>query len=187
NTSTKTAKQVSEYYRNYMPVNDKRFLGSLIFYWGTKEEYTHTWFSIFNESGKPTEVLEAIRDSWQGKISLHTSPQIEYILLDGKGAADNILTMPGSKHHAVLVTKKGIDTSGFEYQWQVLKEDWWSYFKKDPQIPAPEQGLIHDSSKRNVEFFAPVQEGPYRLFLTVSNRGGYIATANIPFYVTGNP
>jgi hypothetical protein len=187
NTSTKTAEQVSEYYKNYMPVNDKRFLGSLIFYWGTKEEYTHTWFSIFNEEGKPTEVLEAIRDSWQGKISSHASPKIEYILLDDKGAADNILIMSGSQHRAILVTKKETDTSGFQYHWQVLKEDWWSYLKKNPQIPASEGGLIRDSSKRNIEFLAPVEEGPYRLFLTVSNNKGYIATANIPFYVAGNP
>lgn len=186
NTSTKTAEQVSEYYKDYMPVNDKRFLGSLIFYWGNKEEYTHTWFSIFNEEGKPTEVLEAIRDRWQGKKSLHTSPQIEYILLDDKGAADNILAMPLSKHQAILVTKKETDTSGFQYYWQILKEDWWSYFKKDPQMPASERGLIPDSSKRSIEFLAPAEEGPYRLFLTVSNNKGFIATANIPFYVVAN-
>jgi hypothetical protein len=187
NTSTKTAEQVSEYYEDYMPVSDKRFLGSLIFYWGNKEEYTHTWFSIFNEDGKPTEVLEAIRDRWQGKKSLHTSPQIEYILLDDKGAADNILAKPFSEHQAVPVTKKETDTSGFQYHWQILKEDWWSYFKKDPQTPAPERGLIADRSKRSIEFLAPAEEGPYRLFLTVSNNKGYIATANIPFYVVSNP
>lgn len=187
NTSTKTAEQVSEYYKDYMPVNDKRFLGSLIFYWGNKEEYTHTWFSIFNEEGKPTEVLEAIRDEWQGKKTLHASPQIEYILLDGKGAADNILAMPGSRHGAVLVPKKGTDTSGFQYHWQLLKEDWWSYYKRNPQIPVSEPGLIRDSSKESIEFLAPGEDGPYRLFLTVSNNKGYIATANIPFYVVANP
>lgn len=186
NTSTTTAEQVSEYYKNYMPVNDKRFLGSMIFYWGNKEEYTHTWFSIFNE-GKPTEIFEAIRDSWKGENSLHVSPQIEYILLDGKVASDNILTMPHSKHRAVLVSKKGTDTSVLQYHWQILKEDWWSYYKKNPQIPASEPGLISDSSKENIEFLAPGEEGPYRLFLTVSNDKGYIATANIPFYVVANP
>jgi hypothetical protein len=186
NTSTKIAEQVSEYYRKYMPVNDKRFLGSLIFYWGSKEEYTHTWFSVFNEEGKPTEVLEAIRDSWEGKPSRHVSPEIEYILLDGKGAADNILLMPGSKHQAHLVTQKETDTSGFQYQWKVIKEEWWSYLKKNPQTPEPEKGLISDHLRKNIDFQAPGQQGPYRLFITVSNNKGYVATANIPFYVVSN-
>lgn len=187
NTSTKTAELVYEYYKQYMPVNDKRFLGSLIFYWGAKEEYTHTWFSLFSEQGNPTEVVEAIRDSWKGKPSPHLSPQINYLLLDNKGAADNILLMPGSQHLVELFTKNEIDTSRFEYHWQVMQDDWWSYLKRNPQQPEPEKGLIEDCSNSIIKFKAPVKEGPYRVFVTVSNGSGYTATANIPFYVVGNP
>lgn len=187
NTSTKTAEQVFQYYEDYMPLNDKRFLGSLIFYWGSKEEYTHTWFSIFGDDDKPTEVLEAIRDSWKGRQSTRLSPQIDYVLVDNEGARDNILLAPGSEHIARLVPKQGADTSAFQFNWQLLKENWWSYLKQNPQKPEAEAGLFLDSSKSVIKFKAPANEGPYRLYVTVSANNGYIANANIPFYVVGNP
>ena len=38
-----------------------------------------------------------------------------------------------------------------------------------------------------IKFKTPAKEGPYRLYVTVYNKYGYISTCNIPFYVVYNP
>ena len=40
NTSAKKAEQYLDIYKKYMPVNNPEFLGSLVFYWGQKQELT---------------------------------------------------------------------------------------------------------------------------------------------------
>lgn len=181
NTSTKKAEQFCEFYNNHMPLKDPRFLGSLVFYWGSRQEYTQTWFSVFNEDGTPTEIKEALYDCWKDTITRHVSAQLKYMLIDGLGAKDNIIVMPGSKHTASILkqTIRPFDTA--RYSWQILKEDWqtWNYLKKPPE----EKGALTDSTTQYTSFTAPLKAGPYRIFVTVYDSKGYCATANTPIYV----
>src|SRR5690606_27952295 len=66
-TSTTKAAQYRQRYRQQMPINDRGFLGSLIFYWGQKQETTHTWFSLFDEHGNKTEAVAAAEEIWSGR------------------------------------------------------------------------------------------------------------------------
>lgn len=185
NTSTKKAEQFNIFYKNYMPVNDPRFLGSIAFYWGNRQEYTHTWYSIFDEAGIPTEIKEVLSDCWKDTVTKHESVKLEYMMIDGFGARNNNLVSPGSKHLATLLFPAGQSTDSLKYNWEILKEDWsywgrtWNNFKRQ----TPEMGLLSDSNKQNTNFIAPLKEGPYRIFITVYNTKGYCATANTPFYV----
>lgn len=43
---------------------DSASLGSLVFYWGTKLERTHTWFSLFKD-GYRSEIIKVIENLWQ--------------------------------------------------------------------------------------------------------------------------
>jgi hypothetical protein len=188
NTSTKKAEQYTEFYRKYMPLNNNRFLGSLVFYWGSRQEYTHTWYSVFNEDGTPTEIKEALADCWKGTNSAHQSVKIKYMLIDSSGARGNILLSPGSKHMANLLLEDGQSSDSLRYSWEIVKEDWlnwgrtWHYFKR----PTAEQGLLTDSTRQNAVFISPSKEGPYRIFINVYNSKGFCATANTPFYVVNN-
>lgn len=186
NNTTVNAAEYRDFFVNYMPVKDARFLGSLVFYWGSRQEYTHTFYSIFNEDGKPTEIKEVLNDVWKGVTTTHYSPQIKGIHLDTVLVAkDNIIVNAGSMHSAGVDISTNQNTDSLQYSWQIVKEDWaswgeiWVHFKK----PATEKGLIRDSTMRRINFLAPGKEGPYRVFVTVSNKKGYCANANIPFYV----
>jgi hypothetical protein len=186
NTSTKKAEMFYELFNKYMPVKDPRFLGSMAFYWGSRQEYTYTWFSIFNEDGIPTEIKEALYDCWRDTITQHASPKLQYMLIDSLGAKDNIILTPGSKHNVsvLLQTLRSSDT--LQYSWQILKEDWMLYWGKAYNFikkPPSETGLFADSTLQYTNFRAPSKEGPYRVFVTVYNSRGYCATANIPIYV----
>jgi hypothetical protein len=185
NTSTKKAEQYYKFYKDYMPKDDPRFLGSLVFYWGNRQEYTHTWYSIFNEDGIPTEIKEALNDCWKDTLTNHQAVKVKYMLIDNHGARDNILLSPGSKHEASLLLEDDQRTDSLHYSWELLKEDWlywgrtWNNFKK----PAALGGLIADSAVQNTSFICPSKEGAYRIFITVYNSKGFCATANTPFYV----
>lgn len=185
NTSTQKAKLYHEFYTTYMPRSNPRFLGSMVFYWGHRQEYTHTWYSIFNEDDCPTEAMEVLNDCWKDTVTKHRSPQLQYMLLDKLGANDNIILSAGSVHQATVYLEKPSMADTLAYQWQIVKEDWqhwgltWDNFKK----PAVQNGLIKDSVNNQVSFAAPAAEGPYRLFVTVKNASGFCATANTPFYV----
>lgn len=185
NTSTEKARQYSEMYHNFMPVNDKRFLGSLVFYWGAKQEFTHTWFSIFHESGTPTEVMEALYDCWNDTVTIHKAAQLRYMLVDKLGARDNLIFAPGSVHEAKVLLKENTPENTFKFYWEVLPDDWWGHFIKRSEKPAFPPGWPIDTGASFIRFNAPVREGPYRIFVTVFDNRGFCATANTPFYVVG--
>jgi Glycosyl hydrolases family 2, TIM barrel domain len=185
NTSTKKAEQYYEFYNEYMPKNDPRFLGSLVFFWGSRQEYTHTWYSVFNEDGSPTEIKEALSDCWKDTVTNHQAIKVKYMLIDNHGARDNIILSPGSTHTASLLLADGQPADSIRYSWEILKEDWfywgktWNNFKKPASVP----GLITNSAAQNTSFVCPVKEGAYRIYITAYNSKGFCATANTPFYV----
>ncbi|HEX2605924.1 MAG TPA: hypothetical protein VHK91_01045 [Flavisolibacter sp.] len=183
NPSTKTAELFADYYGKYITPGNGRMLGSMAFYWGFKEEYTHTWFSVFTEDGQPTEIQETLSDCWQQKTTVHKAPKVSYLLMDRKGARENLLLTPGSTHQAELVFPAPSDSAGLNYHWEVLREDFAGYLRKWDVRPDPEQVSIESTRPHTIRFQAPEKEGAFRLFVTVSNREGYAATANFPFYV----
>lgn len=185
NTSTKKAEQYRSFYKQLMPVNNSRFLGSLVFYWGNRHEYTHTWYSIFSEEGVPTEVKEALYDCWRDTITNHQSVKVKYMLIDSLGAKDNIILRPGSEHEANLVLDGSLAGDSLRYHWEIKKEDWshWGHTYNNFIKPVSETGLLADSSVQNTRFLVPKKEGPYRIFVTAYNQKGFCATANTPFYV----
>ena len=59
-----------------MPINDPRFLGSFIFFWGQKQEITHTWYSLFDEFGNKTESVSSAEEIWSGKAVNFKGPKV---------------------------------------------------------------------------------------------------------------
>jgi len=180
--STKKADIYLERYKTYMPVENPRFLGALAFFWGNKQEGTHTWFSMFDENGAESEAVSTMQYIWTGKREQYPLPQIKYMLLDKKGAGDNIILSPGNHSSAevLMLERAKIKT----VKWQMFKEDW---YKKNnlhsTRKLKPIAGLIGDERGLNVNFMAPTEEGPYRIFATIYDENGHFATVNTPFYV----
>jgi hypothetical protein len=177
-SSTTKAQLFYKFFTNYMPVRDPRFLGSLVFYWGDRQEYTQTWFSIFAKNGNPNEIQESLNDCWKDTRTQHLSPKIDSLLIDNLDGKNNIIVTSDSKHHAVLQMQSSEFSDTLQYKWEIYRED-WHY----PKGPPAEIGLFADSTLPYTDFRAPQKEGPYRVFITVYNSKGYFATANIPIYV----
>ncbi|HEK20261.1 MAG: hypothetical protein C0191_05185 [Mucilaginibacter sp.] len=187
NTSTKKAEQYLTNYQKYMPVNNPRFLGSMVFYWGQKQELTPTWFSLFDENGAETEAVEVMQYIWTGKKTTHKAPILKYMLLDDKGGKDNIILKADS------VTKSrvyfaNLDTTGLTFKWKIFAEDWFKptgiFSDKKPREIT---NLIIKRNGSELSFKVPDKEGPYRILVYVYNKSGAFATANTPFYVLKNP
>jgi hypothetical protein len=186
-TSKKKADLYKEYYRQYMPLKDPRFLGACVFFWGHKQETTHTWFSIFDENGSASETVGTMQGLWTGKPSPVVYPEIKYMLLNGQGARDNILLNPSAPASAEVLLFKGHDRIRL-IRWQVFREDWYrenqinSTRKLVPVATAESQGKDF-----RLTFPTPPQEGPYRIFATIYDNEGNFASCNTPFYVVGAP
>lgn len=172
-------------YKKFVPLEDSRLLGSFVFYWGNKQESTSTWFSMFDENGMKSEAVEVMKCLWTGRPYEGTFPQINYMLLDKKGAEDNILLSPGLQSLAEL---KMLDNNKIKaVKWEIFEEDW---FKKNniqnSKKLKPIEGLVKDGGFLKTNFISPAKEGPYRIFATVYDYNGHFSTCNIPFYVVSD-
>lgn len=186
-TSKKKAEICQERYQKFMPLQDPRFLGACVFFWGHKQETTHTWFSIFDENGNASEAVGTMQGLWTGKASRVVYPEVKYMLLNGQGARDNILLNPSVPASAEVLLFKGHDRIR-SIRWQVFREDWY----RENQVNSTRKLIpvtATESSGQNLRltFPTPPQEGPYRIFATIYDDEGNFASCNTPFYVVGAP
>jgi hypothetical protein len=177
-SSTTKAQLFYEFYTKYMPFKDPRFMGSVVFFWGQRQEYTQSWFSIFDKDGNANEIKEALNDCWRDTTTPHVSPKIKSVVIDNLNDKNNIIITSGSKHSAAVIVQAANPFDSLRYKWEMYRED-WNYPKGPPVVSR----LFADSTLPVTDFRAPQKEGPYRVFITVYNSKGYFATANIPIYV----
>jgi hypothetical protein len=182
-TSTKKAEIYAKRYLMDMPIGDPRFLGSFVFYWGNKQEFTHTWFSLFDENGAQSEAVAKLRYIWKKEGLQFQAPQINFMLVNNKGAADNILLAGKSVCSAKVDLLKPIP-DGFRIVWQLFPEDWYKRKQNaNKRYLKPIEVSFHSVGDLAVSFTVPQQEGPYRLFATIYDKHGNFSTCNTPFYV----
>jgi len=182
--STEKARRHRQGYRDYIQsINDGRHLGSLIFYWGQKQERTHTWFSLFNREGKRTQSVFEIENLWSDHHAEFNGVQIENMTLNGKEANENIILVPNQENQANLSFSKNFLGSDWMINWEIKPENWNIFPHDIEKEPASIQGLIQANGEQELLFTSPASEGPYRIFVEIEDQNGYVATANIPFYV----
>ncbi|MGX5858759.1 glycoside hydrolase family 2 TIM barrel-domain containing protein, partial [Dyadobacter jiangsuensis] len=186
-TSKKKADIYQQRYRQFMPLQDPRFLGACVFFWGHKQETTHTWFSIFDENGHPSEAVGAMRSIWTGQSSPTTYPDIKYMLLNSQGARDNILLNPSGPASAEVLLFQGHDRIR-SIRWQIFREDWYRENRANSTRKLVPLATNENSGQNlRLSFSAPKEEGPYRLFATIYDHAGNFASCNTPFYVVSPP
>ena len=178
-TSTKKAEQIKQRYYDYMePLKKENSFGSFIFYWGQKNEITPTWYSMFSKNKMKTQGVYEMEKIWKNeKEGIFPGPELEYILLNKKGAAENIILQPG-KNARVEIVLPQIKNQQLEYHWEIRKESWHQYHISE----VVNVGDFHTTGNYT-DFITPLNDGPYRVFLYATNGTEYFATANIPFYV----
>ena len=186
-SSTKKTEQIKERYLFIERNKSAECLGTLLFYWGNKHERTYTWFSLFMED-KKHESLKTIEHLWKGTDNRDSEIGLEYLLLHGKGSADNIIFEPNLLKNSEVVFKNG-NPVDVQIKWEIYPEAWsWPWWLEQDTskmafspIRRMERFVGFDDNKAT--FLTPEKDGAYRIFAYVFDSGGYFATANIPFYI----
>jgi len=183
-TSTKKAEQYIERYQNFVNTTNSRFLGDIFFYWGKKQERTHTWYSTFSEDSLTTQAALEMENIWKNTKRSIEIPKIKYLLIDKKGANKSLVFQPEimKEIELVLTNNSGSHTLT---SWEILPENWYYRWHDVEERPIPIFSF-QDSIKTKIRFKTPKKPGPYRIFSYIKNSKGNYATANIPFYVLKN-
>lgn len=159
-------------------------LGACVFYWGTKQERTHTWFSMFLEGGEKTPMVDVMYDLWGENNPINHAPFLSHITLDSQPKRQNIYLQQGQNYYSQV---KGEDPDGdsLTYSWEILPEGNYQYsFGGDQEArPNPIPGLFIPSNQPHLSFNAPTKTGAYRLFVYAFDGYGNGVSENIPFFV----
>ena len=160
---------------------DSAGLGSLIFYWGTKLERTHTWFSLFKD-GYKSEIIKVIETLWKPSDIDPKLIGLDYMHVDNKSAHDNIIFSPGELSQAEIMFQENYNES-VRIDWEIYPEAWFSDRNEIVVDNYKPIDSFVNFEKNRTTFHAPNKEGPYRIFAYIYNQDGFFATTNIPFYV----
>lgn len=178
-TSTQKAEYYEMGYNAAVATQSARCLGSYAFIWGDKQEGTSTWFGLLMPDGRMLASTLSVSKMWTGKEPTDQAPEI--INLTSKSFAKEV---PPRKPIRVTLQAKHKVGEAFSVKWDLRSET-------APRRPGDDREYEPDGHKIEVirqndsmlEFRAPSQPGPYRLFVYVVDGRGYVATANMPFYV----
>ncbi len=182
NNSSQKADFYRERFEAAIAANKGVCVGSYVFLWGQKQERTPTWYGMFMPDGQETEAVDAMHYIWNGSWPENRSPRLEEMLLDGRGAYDNIMLQPDETYTGTTTVT---DPEGDEltYSWEIMSESTDLGDGGDLEsVPESIEGLITGEGAE-ISFKTPAQEGAYRLFVAVADGNNHVAHANIPFYV----
>ncbi len=181
-TGNEKAEELVNTYKDYVPYNDTRLLGTMAFYWGYKQESTHTWFSFFDDNGAVNPMAGALQYIWTGTQPRHGWPEIEKIFLDSASMFDNPVYSSSAQATCRVIMKT---TGNYTYKWNIYPEDWHKrgLYINNEKFMLPVAGLIQHQHNNSIAFTTPEKEGAYRLFVNVYDTCGNFSTCNIPFYV----
>ncbi|PKQ46004.1 glycoside hydrolase family 2 TIM barrel-domain containing protein [Confluentibacter flavum] len=181
-TSTKKGEQYRNQYNLYIAI-DENSMGSLVFYWAQKQERTHTWFSIFDDEGRKSQVYYEMQACWDNSSIINDfPPKLKEMTIDGKRAEDELIYKPNDIKTASLLLDGEIDNT-FKYQWEIYEEGWYYKIYDIENKPILISKSPDNQGDLIFTFKTPNIEGPYRIFVHVYDEKGNFSTANIPFYV----
>lgn len=181
-TSTKKGEQIRERYLEHIKA-DSNCLGGMAFYWGQKQERTHTWFNILDENGRKAQVFYELKKLWRNiEEPIDSIPMIKYMLVDNRGSLDNLIFEPNVQKKAELLLENEIDPT-YIFEWEIYPEAWYYKEWDIEEKPKLSKTPIIKTTNNTVLFRTPKENGPYRIFVKIIDGNGNFATANTPFYV----
>ena len=178
-------------YKKYIEPNKDKCLGSYVFLWGAKQEYTETWYGLFTKDNQETECIDAVEMAFKGGNPAKPAPTLNDIRINKKHAKDNIHVTSENFYTADVNAAVGINmketkpfsNSKAKYNWRILRESTDKKAGGDVE-EAAKSVLTRIKNKRGnrIEFRAPRDPGAYRLFVSITYNNK-VAYANVPFYV----
>jgi hypothetical protein len=182
-TSAEKAASYKKRYEKGIASDPEMCIGSYVFLWGQKQETTPTWYGVFLEDGTETEVTDVLQYVWSGSYPENRAPTIAAVTINGKTAAQSVYLQPG-KFYEMKVQASDLNGDPLQYRWEMLPESQDIKSGGDAESkPEPQPIKAKMSGDPSIlHFKAPSKEGPYRLFVYVSDGKGKSAVANVPFY-----
>jgi hypothetical protein len=182
-TSREKAASYKERYEKGIARDPEMCIGSYVFLWGQKQETTPTWYGVFLEDGTETEVTDVLQYLWSGKYPENRAPTIMSVKINNKAALESIYLEPG-KYYEMEVKATDLNNDPLQYRWELLPESRDIKSGGDAESkPEPQTIKTKESGNPGTLYFrAPTKQGPYRMFVYVSDGKGKSAVANIPFY-----
>jgi len=183
-TSSEKADKYKERYEGTILADKEMCLGSYVFLWRQHQEYTHTWFGMFDWEWRETEAVDVMRYVWTGEWPKNRAPRVNSMTINGLTALDFVTLVPGSIAQAKVEMVDPDVKDVIRYEWELLREQTsFGYGGGGERKPESINCSFKISSDGAVSFTVPLEEGAYRLFVAGYDNGNHVATANIPVYV----
>lgn len=166
-------------YLNILKKQKNLCLGGYAFYWGNKYERTYTFFSMFSQEGNEMEAVNFLQTNWSGKTPDNWSPRIDSLIISSKEISQN-LYLEADAIYSAKVFAHDPDDDVLTFRWELRPEG-----KNDGAIgnfSSNLKYLLPQDTLSSIQFYAPAQEGGYRLLVFVYDGYGHVATHNVPFY-----
>jgi predicted nucleic acid-binding Zn finger protein len=183
-SSTRDADMI--YHNHFMlfDYNPEKCIGGYVFYWGQKQERTHTVFSLILEEKYKTQSLEALQYIWTGTYPDYWAPRIDTFMIEGFNYGQHYLE-PDTQYTTTIIANNPDQTS-MRIKWALREEGYYrgktgGEAERIPDIISMSDTIL--PYRQNFNFKTPEEDGQYRLFVYVYNDYDYVATANIPLYV----
>jgi len=163
--------------------SDNEFLlGSYVFYWGYKQEATHTWFSLFDEDGSETESVHFLKSAWSEQETGNLAPQVSDLFIETKnGVVNDNVYLENNEEYSAIAHASDPENDPITYRWEIRPEI--PYFQETKVVNYNMKHLMLKEDKNKITFVSPKDEGPYRIFIFAFDDHGNVASYNIPFYV----
>ncbi|MDR2147008.1 MAG: hypothetical protein LBE91_11165 [Tannerella sp.] len=183
-TGSEKADKYRERYEGTILKDRDMCLGSFVFLWRQHQEYTHTWFGMFDREWRETEAVDVMRQEWTGRSPENKAPRIDSMRINGKSAYDFVTLSPGEKALAQVWMRDTDKNDAVRYEWELLPElTDFGYGGQGERKPASIDCSAEVLANETIRFTAPLRTGAYRLFVAGYDKGNHVAFANIPFYV----
>ncbi len=183
-TSTEKAEAIKHRYESIILADEEHCMGSYVFLWGQKQERTPTWYGFFTEAGEKTEAINVMEYLWTGQWPENMAPRMNEFFIEDKGGRYDNVYLEKNGEYTARVSVEHANASELSVRAEIMPEpselsDGGDYEPRPRSI----DGLILSVNQETIRFKAPEHEGPYRIFVYVTDQYNHAATANIPFYV----
>jgi hypothetical protein len=175
------------YYHNYGVAilrDPDRCMGGFVFYWGEKQERTHTMFSMILDGKYKTQSIEMVRYYWQNTWPDTWCPKMVDFRFHDFDSRKNIYLKQGQSYRLNL---SAVDPDG-DYLWvkvQVMEEGKYRgiYGGDRERKPPVVSETILNHLPDEIWLDTPEREGAFRVYVYVCDTEDNVAVDNIPFYV----
>lgn len=183
-TSSEKADKYKERYEKTILGDKEMCLGSYAFLWQQHQEYTHTWFGMFDKEWRENESVNVMHYVWTGEWPQNRAPRVKSMQINGKSARDFVSLIPGETAKAQVVMEDPDAGDTISYEWELLREQTsFGYGGRGEEKPESIDCSFKIATDGTVSFTVPLEEGAYRLFVAGYDKGNHVATANIPVYI----